>query len=275
MSDSLNSTASMGLPAGASSDAVAIGPPAPSRGDVEISSLLDSLDEAATESGQSLAKKRASAPENKLVQARLGIASALHTALRAKHPPTASHSLRVALGCSSWAAAMELDDEERDALEVAALLHDVGKIGVPDKVLLKPGRLLPEETALMTGHAAHTIEILTSCGVSRSVLEVVHYSRAWYSCPPGQQDREGDELPLGARMLSIIDAFDSMTTDHVRSRPRAALRGALLAGPEPDDREAGPPMAASLIRRRCRCSLETNRELPAPTARTPDHGAAL
>ncbi len=70
----------------------------------EISSLLDSLDEAAAESGQSLADKRASAHENKLVQARLGMASGLHAALRAKHPPTASHCLRVALGCSSWAA---------------------------------------------------------------------------------------------------------------------------------------------------------------------------
>ena len=125
-------------------------------------------------------RKRASAHENKLVQARLGMASGLHAALRAKHPPTASHCLRVALGCSSWAAAMELDDETRDVLEVAALLHDVGKIGVPDKVLLKPGRLLPEEIALMSRHAARTIEILASCGVPQSVLEIVHYSRAWY-----------------------------------------------------------------------------------------------
>jgi diguanylate cyclase (GGDEF)-like protein/PAS domain S-box-containing protein len=190
-----------------------------------ISSLLDSLDEAAAESGQSLAQKRANAHETRLVQARLGIASGLHAALRAKHPSTASHCLRVALGCSSWAAAMELDDDTRDALEVAALLHDVGKIGVPDKVLVKPGRLLPEETALMARHASHTIDILAGCGVPRPVIEIVHYSRAWYGGTPGQQDRQGDGLPLGARMLSIIDAFDSMTTDHVyrpaRSRERA------------------------------------------------------
>ena len=75
---------------------------------------------------------------------------------------------------------MELDDETRDVLEVAALLHDVGKIGVPDKVLLKPGRLLPEEIALMSRHAARTIEILASCGVPQPLLEIVHYSRAWY-----------------------------------------------------------------------------------------------
>jgi diguanylate cyclase (GGDEF)-like protein/PAS domain S-box-containing protein len=120
---------------------------------------------------------------------------------------------------------MELADETRDALEVAALLHDVGKIGVPDKVLLKAGRLLPEEIVLMSRHAARTIEILTSCGVSQAVLDIVRYSRAWYRCGADQQDRQGDELPLSARMLSIVDAFDSMTTDHVyrpaRSRERA------------------------------------------------------
>jgi diguanylate cyclase (GGDEF)-like protein/PAS domain S-box-containing protein len=212
--------------------------PDSSRDVAQISSLLDSLDEAAAESGQSDANERSSSHENHLVQVRLGIASGLHTALRAKHPPTAAHCLRVALGCSSWAAAMELDDETTDALEVAALLHDVGKIGVPDKVLLKPGRLSPEEIALMSRHAARTIEILTSCGVPQSILEIVHYSRAWFSGGSGQQDRQGDELPYAARMLSIVDAFDSMTTDHVyrpaRSRERALAELFEFAGSQFD-----------------------------------------
>lgn len=190
-----------------------------------ISSLLNSLDEAAAESGQSCSQASASAHENKLVYARLGIASGLHTSLRAKHGPTASHCLRVALGCSSWAAVIGLDEDTRDALEIAALLHDVGKIGVPDKVLLKPGRLLPEEAALMSRHAALTVEILASCGVPEPVLEIVHYCRAWYSGGQSKQDRQGDEIPLAARMLSIVDAFDSMTTDQLyrpgRSRERA------------------------------------------------------
>src|SRR6476659_9869884 len=191
----------------------------------DISVLLNSLDEAAAENGQSLAKKRETVYESKLVQARLGMASGLHAALRAKHPPTASHSLRVALGCSSWATSMQLDEETRDLLEVAALLHDVGKIGVPDKVLLKPGRLSPEEIAAMSRHAALTTEVLASCGCPQPLIEVVHYSRAWYNSNGRPQDRQGDELPLASRMLSIVDAFDSMTTDQLyrpaRSRERA------------------------------------------------------
>ena len=133
---------------------------------------------------------------------------------------------------------MELDEETRDSLEVAALLHDVGKIGVPDKVLLKPGRLQPEEIVLMSRHAARTIEILASCGVPQSLVEIVHYSRSWYNSNGQPQDRQGDELPLASRMLSIVDAFDSMTTDHVyrpaRSRERALAELFQFAGSQFD-----------------------------------------
>ncbi len=188
-----------------------------------IASLLSSLDEASCHGGDG--HLRASSHENKLVQARLGIASGLYTALRCKHPASASHSLRVALACSSWGAVVGLTAQERDALELAALLHDVGKIGVPDKVLVKPGRLLPDETVLMDRHNALTVEILASCGAPVEVLEIVHYSQAWYGTGKGSHDRQGDALPIGARMLSIVNAFDSMTTDHVyrpaRSRERA------------------------------------------------------
>lgn len=203
-----------------------------------ISVLLNSLDEVAAESGQSLGDKRAKEHENKLVQARLGMASGLYAALRAKHPPTASHSLRVALGCSSWATILELDDETRDLLEVAALLHDVGKIGVPDKVLLKPGRLSQDEIAAMSRHAALTTEVLASSGCPQSLIEIVHYSRAWYSGKGRPQDRQGGDLPLASRMLSVVDAFDSMTTDQLyrpaKSRERALAELFEFAGSQFD-----------------------------------------
>src|SRR3954467_8844499 len=204
----------------------------------DISVLLNSLDEAAAESGQSVADKRATEYESKLVEARLGMASGLHAALRAKHPPTASHSLRVALGCSSWATIMQMDEEMRDLLEVAALLHDVGKIGVPDKVLLKPGRLSADEIAAMSRHAALTTEVLASSGCPQPLIEIVHYSRAWFNSNGRPQDRQGEELPLSSRMLSIVDAFDSMTTDQLyrpaKSRERALAELFEFAGSQFD-----------------------------------------
>ena len=98
----------------------------------EISTLLSALKEAASESG--LISARPSAPvavqhETRLVQASLKMASSLLTALRQKHAPTAAHSLRVALGCSSWALFAKLDEETGDTVELAALMHDIGKIG--------------------------------------------------------------------------------------------------------------------------------------------------
>lgn len=225
MAEFIESTTVLNLPDSGYGTAPIVPAVPPTRQVAEISVLLNSLDEAAAESGQSVATKRASLHESKLVQARLGMASGLYAALRAKHPQAASHSLRVALGCSSWAAVMELEDETRDILEVAALLHDVGKIGVPDNVLLKPGRLSPEEAVLMGRASSMTMEILASAGAPQDLLEIVKYSRAWYCGDGRKQDREGTALPLPSRMLSIIDAFDSMTTDQLyrpaRSRERA------------------------------------------------------
>jgi diguanylate cyclase (GGDEF)-like protein/PAS domain S-box-containing protein len=210
----------------------------------EISHLLRALEEAAAESGQA-AQPAPNVHESKLVEARLGMASGLFAALRAKHPPTATHCLRVAIGASTWATSMGMDEPQRGSLEVAALLHDVGKIGVPDKVLLKPGRLLPEEAALMSRHGALTVDILASCGAPDDVLSIVHYSRTWYGTEPGpmepphscascQPRRHGADLPTEARMLAIVDAFDSMTTETVyrpaRSRERALAELFACAG---------------------------------------------
>lgn len=150
-----------------------------------------------------------------LVQARLGAGSSLFTALRCKHSPTAAHSLRVALSCSAWGMAVDLDPELLSDLEVAALLHDIGKIGVPDAVLLKPGKLDECETETVRGHQAMGLEILKSFGAPSAVREIIRYAPAWYASEVDHVPPHGNGLPLGARMLSIADAFDSMTHQQV------------------------------------------------------------
>jgi diguanylate cyclase (GGDEF)-like protein/PAS domain S-box-containing protein len=158
------------------------------------------------------------AHQNKLVQVRLGLASSLFVALRAKHAPTAAHCLRVALSSSCWSLLLEWDEGRRDPLEVAALLHDIGKIGVPDQVLLKPARLTSEEAAVIARHRAIGEQILLSCCASHEVLDIVKYAPAWYDGSRAGFDRRGEHLPLGARMVAILDAFDAMTTDQVYRR---------------------------------------------------------
>ncbi|QDS99721.1 diguanylate cyclase [Adhaeretor mobilis] len=186
----------------------------------EISSLLSALENAAAESGLSV--KNASAQpvptnehENKLVQVRLGMASGLFNSLKHKHPQSASHCLRVALGCSSWAFYKKLDDESHDAVELAALMHDLGKMGVPDSILLKPGRLNAEEIATVLEHRRSGVEILASCCSSQRVLDAVKYSTASFDGTSGDLPLKGEQIPVEARMIAIIDAFDAMTTDHL------------------------------------------------------------
>lgn len=155
----------------------------------EISSLLSALEEATSETKPTTRPVSATSTasptppprpidhhQNSLVQVRLGLASGLYTALQHKHPPTASHSLRVALGCSTWALYKRLDDETRDAIEAASLLHDVGKISVPDAVLTKSTPLTPEEEAMLQTHWEAGVHILACCCSSQRVLDAVRYA---------------------------------------------------------------------------------------------------
>jgi diguanylate cyclase (GGDEF)-like protein/PAS domain S-box-containing protein len=183
---------------------------------------LENIDEVAQPQVSAKAKAEA-AYENRLAQVRLGMASSLFVALRARHPRTASHSMRVAMACSSWSILLELTNEVRDELEVAALLHDVGKMGVPDRVLLKPGKLSAEEVMLMNRQRDYAREIL-SCCAPQEIIDIVYYTSAWYDGRNGNFDRSGEDLPLGSRILSILDAFDAMTTDHVYRRAMSRER---------------------------------------------------
>lgn len=160
--------------------------------------------------------------QNQLVHVRLGIASAIFTTLKIRHNPTAEHSLRVALGCSSWAYAARIETEERDQIEVAALLHDIGKIATPDSILRSANRMTPEQAAIMSDSRRLSRFVLSSCCQNEIPL-LVDFAQARFDGSNGF-DRLGKDLPLGSRMISIVDAFDSMTTDHVYRKAMSADR---------------------------------------------------
>ena len=191
-----------------------------------VSQELQVLREAAQEDG--LMSSDATDSERKfqkqLVKSRLGSASGLFTALRCKHSATASHSLRVALVCSGWAAACELSDDDRDTLEVAALLHDIGKIGVPDAIIMKPGVLQREEAAAMASSRHLAVEMLAAAGAPQPIIDTVLTATAWHDGSNKELPLAGEQIPVAARMLAIADAFDSMTTNHVYRRARSLER---------------------------------------------------
>lgn len=158
--------------------------------------------------------------DHRLVQSRLGIQTSLFFALRAKHPPTAAHCLRVALGCSKWSNWRQMSETDKDLLEVASLLHDIGKIGVPDEVLQKPERLSEQEQLVMETERGVAEEILSSAGANHELASIVQVSKLDFQ----EASAEGIASDL-ASMLAIVDAFDSMTTEQefrrAMSRDRA------------------------------------------------------
>jgi diguanylate cyclase (GGDEF)-like protein/putative nucleotidyltransferase with HDIG domain len=175
---------------------------------------------------------------SQLLTARLGIAAGLFSALRYKHAETAAHSIRVAITCSIWAAEKQLPSEDREALEIAALLHDVGKVGLPDSILLKASKLSDEEQAMVDRHHLMGAEILSSCCGSQLVVDIVSSASAWYNGRRSAAQGDFRLTPQGARMLAIADAYDSMTSSQVyrpaRSHERAIQELFACAGSQFD-----------------------------------------
>jgi diguanylate cyclase (GGDEF)-like protein len=164
--------------------------------------------------------------DNQLVEVRLGVAASLFVALQYKHAATAGHSLRVALAASAWALKRGIPQPERDYIELAALLHDVGVIGIPDQVLLKPGALDSDETSIMVGARRMSIDILSRSCSSPELLRMVEYIPAWFDGRSAGLPLAGEQIPLGSRMIAIVEAFDAMTTDRVY-RPAMSLESAV------------------------------------------------
>lgn len=138
----------------------------------------------------------------------------------AKDPYTRHHSTNVSFYARRLARQMSLAPEEVRHIELAGLLHDIGKIAIPDQVLQKPGRLSPEERHLIQSHAAIGADILAQAGHLRHLVPLVRHHHEWHDGNGYPDGLKGSEIPLGAAIISVVDAFDTMTTKRVY---RAAL----------------------------------------------------
>jgi diguanylate cyclase (GGDEF)-like protein len=185
----------------------------------ELGTLLGQLQEQDAGTRQPTTSESV-ALDNQLVQVRLGIASSLFVALQLKHAAIAGHALRVALTTSAWAVKLGLPPQERDHIEIAALLHDVGAIGIPDDVLNKPAPLDADEVTRMAGARRLGLEILRrSCAAE--ILVIVENIAAWFNDTSRESMLQGRNLPLGSRMIAIAEAFDAMITGHVYRSARS------------------------------------------------------
>ncbi len=147
--------------------------------------------------------------------------TALISALAYRDAGTAEHSRRVADLCVGAAQDL-LSARDCYVLETAALLHDIGKIGVPDAILLKPGPLSDDEWAIMGVHDRVGIEIIDSAFSCPPLTEIVRNHHAWYEGNPREPHLPtGKEIPIGARLLAIADAYDAIVSDRVYRRGKS------------------------------------------------------
>jgi len=165
---------------------------------------------------------------NRLLKERSTAAmESLSATVDARDAYTAGHSRRVHRLALEIGRALGLSVSELELLGHAALFHDIGKLAVPDTVLLKPERLTDTEWGLMRGHAAEGASIINRLGFLNDAVPAIRHHHERYDGRGYPDGLAGEEIPLGARIIHVADAFDSMLTDRVYrpARPPAdALR---------------------------------------------------
>lgn len=148
----------------------------------------------------------------------LGTVKALAAAIDGKDPYTRGHSERVSRVSMAIAQRMGLSDEECEKIRVSALLHDVGKIGIDDKILKKPAALTDEEYDVMKQHPQKGYKILSQIPGITDFLPGMYMHHEMVDGKGYPQGLKGDEIPLMGLIVSVADTFDAMTTDRPYQR---------------------------------------------------------
>jgi putative nucleotidyltransferase with HDIG domain len=152
----------------------------------------------------------------------------LVAALDSRDPYTAGHSSRVALYSLWIAGKLGLDEEENRHFYQATLMHDIGKIGVPDRILLKSTSLSEQEFQIMISHTTKGANILSRMGTSERAKSAVQIARHHHEKMDGSGYPDGligEQIPYLARIVAVADAFDAMTTDRPYSEGRSYQDG--------------------------------------------------
>lgn len=147
-----------------------------------------------------------------LVRAYSGTLEAMILALDLREHETGYHSYRVTEYAINLGKHMNLSEEELSVIAKGALLHDIGKIGVPDHILLKPDKLTEEEWEHMRKHAQFGYDLLKRIDFLEASARIVHTHHERYDGQGYPSGLSRDEIPLGARIFSVVDALDAMTS---------------------------------------------------------------
>ena len=144
--------------------------------------------------------------------------AALAASIDARDPYTSGHSTQVMRYAVRLGEVVGLGAGQVEALRYGGLLHDIGKIGVPDAILLKPSRLSPEELRVMRAHATIGADIVREIKALRSILPIIRHHHERIDGAGYPDGLAGDQIPIEARIMAIADAYDTMTSDRAYRR---------------------------------------------------------
>lgn len=167
----------------------------------------ETLNEKVQEATQAIREQ-----QNELARAYFGTLEAMILALDLRENETGYHSYRVTEYAVNLGKHAKLTDEELSVIAKGALLHDIGKIGIPDHILLKPGELTDEEWKLMKKHTEFGYKLLKNIDFLEESATIVHSHHERYDGQGYPAGMSKDEIPLGARIFSVVDALDAMTS---------------------------------------------------------------
>jgi len=141
------------------------------------------------------------------------IINAMVSAIELKDKYTEGHGKRVTELATGLAIYMNLTEQQTTNISTAAILHDIGKIGIHSDILIKPAKLTEEEYNLIKEHPAFTKKILENIGDFAEVVEIAYKHHEYYNGKGYPEGISGAEIPIESAIISIVDAFDAMTTD--------------------------------------------------------------
>lgn len=144
-----------------------------------------------------------------------GTVSALSQAIDAKDGFTRGHADRVSRIAGAIAREMGLSETEIERIELAGMLHDIGKIGVEDRVLMKPSRLDDDESELMRRHPIYGAAILEPSVALRPLVPIVLHHHENYDGSGYPEGLSGERIPIGSRIMIVADAYEAMTSDRI------------------------------------------------------------
>ena len=148
----------------------------------------------------------------KLEQAYMESIETLRYTVEAKDPYTRGHSDRVSEYSVLIGKYLGLSDDDLHTLKIGGLFHDIGKIGIPDDILLKPGKLTPDEYSEIKNHPSIGVHILSNAAIFRDIIPIVKHHHERYDGLGYPSKLKGESIPYLARIAAVADTFDAMTS---------------------------------------------------------------